>query len=208
MTPQTLIRFTRTALVALLFAAVPAALAAAGDALKGSKELPTFRAVQAAVEQALAAQGGYRPGDLISQTQVRAAVDSLARLDWKLADAPKLIERAPADEEFLTTTLRSTKGRAFMQSIARYPNGYDRLDRLTRMPQGQETVRKLVEGPGGYKLVEYLAKSSGGKELGVMLGRTVGEDFNRPTGRIYTARQLLAELQKLHTEAARKLRTP
>jgi hypothetical protein len=57
-------------------------------------------------------------------------------------------------------------------------------------------MRRLKQGPDGYKLIEYLAVTDGGREMGKMLSAAPrGKNFNRPTGRIYNADQLLQRLE-------------
>ena len=118
---------------------------------------------------------------------------------------PERVTVVLADDEFLVRALRSPKGIGLMRRIAVMNGGYDRLDRLSRIPNGQQIVHQLIEGPDGYKLIGYMTDSRGGKELGKMLGRTAQDgDLNKPTGRIYTEKQLLSVLEKVH--AAEKVR--
>jgi len=83
-----------------------------------------------------------------------------------------------------------------MRQISKYPGAYDRMDHLSQLPRGQRMLGDLVKGPDGYKMIEYMATAKGGQQLGKMLSETPkGHHFNRPTGRIYTAEQLLAQLK-------------
>jgi hypothetical protein len=188
-------------------AAVPRSIHADGTdgASTAAGKLPPFSAVRATVERTLAANAGYRPGDLLSQRQVTAVIGELKKSGWEVQQGRKLLARAPAEGEFIVRAMRTPQGAAFMRKIAAMPGGYDRVDRLSRIPGGQQTVQKLIEGPDGHKLVGYLAEARGGKEMGAMLGKTAqGADFNEPTGRIYTAKQLLDELEGLHEAAVKQ----
>jgi hypothetical protein len=70
------------------------------------------------------------------------------------------------------------------------------------MPYGPRRIRELIRGPDGYKLIEYMTTTKGGKNLSKQLACGVnGKGFNKPTGKIYTLRQLTAELQRLHKAA-------
>ena len=169
-----------------------------------SAEPPLAQALRSSVEKTLAHDPNYRAGDILTQSQVQAALRQSKGAGLDPAQAAELLKRVPRDDEFLVRALGTPKGADFMRQVASMPQGYDRLDRLSRIPNGQQIVEQLIKGPDGHKLIEYLTESNGGKELGTMLGRTTSsDDFNRPTGRIYTAKQLQAELEKL-TKAGRK----
>ena len=63
-------------------------------------------------------------------------------------------------------------------------------------PQGQSIVRDLVRQKDGDKMIEYLATTKGGKNMsGMMAQARGGVDLNKPTGRIYTADDLVAALK-------------
>jgi hypothetical protein len=88
-------------------------------------------------------------------------------------------------------------GRKFMRKIARHQGAYARLDRLTSIPRGKAIVRDLIHQPQGDKFIEYLATTKSGRNLGGMLSDVPGgADLNKPTGRIYTAEDLIAELKR------------
>ncbi|HEY3391691.1 MAG TPA: hypothetical protein VGK58_03215, partial [Lacipirellulaceae bacterium] len=89
---------------------------------------------------------------------------------------------------------------------ARHPGAFSRLDRLSSMARGQAIVRDLIRSSDGDKFIEYLATTRGGRKLGSTLaGARQGTDLNEPTGRIYTADDLLAALDQM--SAARTDRT-
>jgi hypothetical protein len=170
-----------------------------------ANKLPAFSAVKTTVERTLAADPDYRAGDILSQRQVARLLGELKKVGWEVEQSRKLLARVPADGEFLVRALRTPQGVPFMRRVSAMPDGYDRLDRMSRLPNGQQTVQKLIEGPDGHKLIGYLAEARGGKEMGTMLGRTPqGADFNQGTGRIYTATQLLVELEKLYAAAVKQ----
>lgn len=171
---------------------------------KSVNKLPPLVAVKTTVERTLAADPDYRAGDILSQRQVASVLGEVKKVGWEVEQSRKLLARVPADSEFLVRALRTPQGVPFMRRVSAMPDGYDRLDRLSRLPNGQQTVQKLIEGPDGHKLIGYLAEARGGKEMGTMLGRTPqGSDFNEGTGRVYTSKQLLGELERLYTAAAK-----
>jgi hypothetical protein len=164
-----------------------------------TKQRPSLAAVKTIVEQTLGKDRDYRPGDLLSQGRVAPVLAQLKAAGWDVPQGRELLSRIPADNEFLVRALSTKKGVAFMRTVSTMSEGYDRVDRLSRLPNGQQLVEKLITGPDGYKLIGYLTESRGGRELGSMLGQTVqGVDFDRPTGRIYTAKQLLDVLERLY----------
>ena len=91
-----------------------------------------------------------------------------------------------------------------MRQISSYPNAYDLLDRLSRLPRGRQTVRDLIRGPDGYKMLQYMTTSAGGRQMGKQLSNSPGAGkFNEPTGRIYTAEDLLRRLEQSRAAAAK-----
>ena len=171
-------------------------------AVAAEKLLPKFEEVAAFLQADLAKQPGWKPGHIISQKQVVPALDGMAKLGWTLAEKKTLLERVPADDDFLVKELQTPVGRKFMDQIAKYPLAYDRLERMAGLPRGQQMVHDLVHDKGGYKMVEYLTMTDGGKNMGQMLGKTAkGVDFNKPTGKLYTLAALETQLRKSHQAA-------
>jgi hypothetical protein len=192
-------------LTAGLTALAPIKGVGADAASAAARKLPAFSTVKATVERTLSTDQDYRAGDILSQRQVAAVLGEVKKAGWDVEPSRKLLARVPADSEFLVRALRSPKGVPFMRQVAGLPGGYDRVDRLSRLPNGQQTVQKLIEGPDGHKLIGYLAEARGGREMGTMLGRTPqGTGFSEATGRIYTAQQLLTELEGLHAAAVKQ----
>lgn len=169
-------------IAASTFAAAPTAQTSGGD-------------TKAIVAEYFAGVKGYAPGDLITRRQVREVLDLVERRNGKLNDRAQIEKKALADDSFLATQLHSASGKKFMRQVASMPLGFDQLDRLAQLPQGHSTVERLVRGPDGYKLLEYMTKSPGGKDMAKMLSKDGAGNFNKPTGKIYTAEQLLKQLQ-------------
>jgi hypothetical protein len=185
---------------ALAIITVTPSSAATPQQTSQGKKLPSPAVVKTIVEQTLAKDRDYRPGDLLSQGRAAVVFAQLKAAGWDVPHSRVILARIPADNEFVVRALSTKKGVAFMRSVSAMSGGYDRVDRLSRLPNGQQLVERLINGPDGYKLIAYLTDSRGGQELGTMLGHTgQGVDFNRPTGRIYTAKQLLEVLEKLHS---------
>lgn len=158
--------------------------------------LPDFKQVEKTVRRQFAAQPGYVPGDVISTSNVQPVFDHLRRMDWQVIDQRSILSLVPEDRNFLVRQLRTDEGRKFMQQIKALPSAYDRLDRLTTLPNGRQTVVDLIRATDGYKMVEYMTTTQGGQNLGRQLGHGPrGKDFNKPTGRIYTADMLISRLR-------------
>lgn len=165
-------------------------------------KLPKWEQVQAAVNDYFRTLPGYQPGGIVTRTDVRPAFPQLEKLGWAVADREAILTQLPAEGDFLVQQLRTPAGRKFATRIATIPDGYDRLERLSRLPSGRATVRDLIGSKGGDKLIEYLATTPGGNELGKMLSKdSNGPRFNQPTGKIYTAEQVLARLKRSYAEA-------
>ncbi len=163
---------------------------------------PKFDQVATTVTNYLRSQPNYQDGDLVSQKQVAAALDAVADLGWKVPDRDQIEQRALADGSFLATQLSTPAGRKFMRKIASKPGAYQRLDQLSTISRGERTVRDLVQKKGGDEFIEYLATTSSGRNFGRMMARTKnGVDLNKPTGRIYTANDLLKALKTVYASS-------
>jgi hypothetical protein len=160
-------------------------------------EKPSFDVVTAALVDYFASLKNYRAGDLLSQSQIAQALDRVEQTGWKVPNRDAIVQHALADNSFLVKELATPKGRQFMRHIGKDAGAYSRLDRLTTISHGRHLVHDLIQkNAGGYELIEYLATTAGGKNLGrMMAGAQQGVDLNKPTGRIYTADDLMAALQ-------------
>jgi hypothetical protein len=147
----------------------------------------------------------YRPGDLLSQSDVKTVFISLKDAGWSVPGAKQIVELALPDQDFLVKTLRSESGQRFMRQANKYELAFDWLDRLARLPYGKQTITDTLKVPDGYKLIEHYAKpSEKHNNLAEILPndqngrRPTGKDFDKPTGRIYTEEQLIERLKAVH----------
>jgi hypothetical protein len=170
-----------------------------------TQSLPKFEKIEAAVWQYFQSQPNFQASMLITKEQVEPLLGGLANMGFNLSDTKSILDKLPVEDEFLVKELYSPAGRKFMQSIAKYPDAYDRLDRLSRLPHGKQTIRDLVKGPDGYKMIQYMTTTPGGKEMGKMLSNApLGANFNKPTGRIYTVPMLLTQLEDQYLAMEKK----
>lgn len=166
------------------------------------QSLPAFTEVEKIVLRHFALLPDYRSGDIIARSEVEPLFTQLEHVGWKVADREDILRRVPADNDYLVQKLRSSRGREFMRRIANYPGAYDRLDRLSWLPHGRQTAHDLIHKKGGEEMIKYLTTASGGSEMGKMLSSaSKGADFNKPTGRIYTPKLLLARLKTSYAAA-------
>ncbi|MGD9636960.1 MAG: hypothetical protein AB7G28_23915 [Pirellulales bacterium] len=143
----------------------------------------------------------FQRHDLMSQSQVAAALEAVAAAGWEVPNADKIVDLALADNSFLVGELSTPDGKKFMRKIARTPGTYSRLDRISQLSQGQKFLTQLVGDAGGDLMLTYLATTNGGRNLGEMMAGTPnGTDLNLPTGRIYTAEDLLGVLKKAYAK--------
>ncbi|OHB70677.1 MAG: hypothetical protein A2V70_06160 [Planctomycetes bacterium RBG_13_63_9] len=165
------------------------------------KPLPPFAEIQKAVLRHFRLLPDYKSGDLISRSEVQRLFAGLEKIGWVPADHQSILKQVPTDESFLAKELRTQTGREFMRQVAAFPDAYDRLSRL---PYGKETVRDLIDGADGYKMVEYMTTTPGGENMGKQLSNAPkGRNFNKETGRIYTAKALLERLKTSYDSAAK-----
>jgi hypothetical protein len=158
--------------------------------------LPSFDLVTRQVKQILALDPEYQEGDLLTAPKVERILAKLEQIKWKVADRGEIIKLLLSDSDWMAVRLLTPLGKHFMRRIATMPGGYDRVDRLRNMPDGEYQVSDFIESPGGYTMIEYMTTTQEGKNLGELVSEGVnGENFNKPTGRIYTERELLKRLR-------------
>jgi hypothetical protein len=169
--------------------------------------LPSFERVTRTVETHLTANRSYRSGDLLTTGTMEPLFRKLEKINWKVADRRDILKLMLSDSDWMARQFGTSNGRDFMRHVAELPGGYDRVDRYRRMPYGQQQLADLIRGPDGYLMIEYMTTTRGGKNLGGMLSQGVnGENFNQPTGRIYTELDFLKRLKKSYdAEAVRRL---
>lgn len=192
----------RLAMMLVAIASFLPRMLAAAEPASPAASLPSSAAVRATVQAYFSQLPDYRPGMLVTRSQVKPLWGYLARIGWNVADAQTILAAVPDDGDPIVRVLRASGGAEFQQKIAQIPQGYDYIDQLLTLPRGQKIVADLVRGPGGEKMIAYLATTAGGKHMGTMLSRPAARDFNAPTARLYTSDQLLARL-KASYDAAR-----
>ena len=169
--------------------------------------LPEFKAIESAIAQHFALQSDFQPSDLLFPSQIGAALDAVRDAGWEVSDRQAIVERGLANNSFLAKELSTIAGRKFMRRVARHPGTYGRLDRLSTIAGGQQLIRDLIRQKDGDKLIKYLATTTGGQNMGRMAANTRhGVNLNKPTGRIYTAEELMVALKSSYDlERARRL---
>lgn len=192
--------------IAYSLALLYCAAASAADSSPVNEKLPAFKEV----EKLIVARFGsddHELTDLITREQTEELFAEIEKLGWNIRDGKQILARIPSESEFFVRQLLgSKKGRSFMRDVAPMPLGYDRVDRISHLDRGHQFVRDMVKGPYGYKFIEYLTETRYGKNMGRQLRDAPdGANFNKPTGRIYTAEQLLPILHEQYN-AEKKLR--
>jgi hypothetical protein len=154
------------------------------------------RAIAKVVDEYFASQPDFQKGDLITRSQVEKVVAKLASDGVKISDPASVVKLALGDDSFLVREFSTPNGKRFVRKIASSSGGYSHLDRLSTIPRGQTIVRDLMRTKDGDKMIEYLATTKGGKNMGGMMAQARGGvDLNKPTGRIYTAEDLVTALK-------------
>lgn len=144
------------------------------------------------VDEFFATQPDYEKGDLIRRSQIEQVVAKLTSKGLKISDPAGIVKRGLADDSFLVREFSSANGKHFMRRLAQHPGTFSHLDRLSTIPRGQQTIRDLMRQKDGDKLIEYMATTKGGRNMGAMMAQARGGvDLNKPTGRIYTADDLI-----------------
>lgn len=185
----------------VILALIGAIVGSASAAPAASPSPPSFDKVIRALTSYFESLPDFQRADLLNQDQVTAALAAVANAGWKPNDAKEIVDRALPANSFLVGELATRDGKRFMRKIAKNPGTYSRLDRLSRLDQGQQVVSQLIGDVGGDVMITYLATTNSGHNMGKMLAATPGgTDLNLPTGRIYTADDLLAALKKAYAK--------
>jgi hypothetical protein len=160
---------------------------------------PDFDKVSQAVLAYFQSEPDQQRGDLISQREVKAALAQVAAIGWDVPGEEKVVDRALADNSFIICEFSTPDGRKFMRKLAQQPGTFSRLDRLSSLGNGEATIHSLIHDKKGDDFITYLATTSSGKSLGKMMAGTKGGvDLNKPTGRIYTADELIDALKQVY----------
>jgi hypothetical protein len=184
----------RAAAAGMLLLAVRSAI---GDEPAVLPARPDFAVVTHAVGGYFASLPDYRAGDLVSRSHVAAALAGVEVVGWKVPNVDEIVQRALPDNSFLVMQFATPAGHRFMRKIAQDPGAYAQLDRLSSISRGQMQVRELIRWKGGDEMIRYLTTTKGGRHLGrQMADAGQGVDLNKPTGRIYTADDLVSELKR------------
>ncbi len=159
------------------------------------KEKPRKIDVKKMVTNHFKTLSGYQSGDLITGGQVEPLIKKFAQQGWEIANPDLPMKRMIKSGSYLDKTMNSRKGKTFFRQISSIKNGMDRVERMLSTKNGRSSIRQLVfEIPRGADYIKALATTSNGKLLG---NRQNGQNFNKPTGKIYTEKQLTEYLTKL-----------
>jgi len=195
-------------IIGFWLSAIAAALIADLRAAEPEKELPTMAQIIQAAKTEIGTWQNYEAGDLISREQGKKLIDAIDKLGWSPSNDDELLAKVPEAKDALCELLLTDKGRPFMRRVLKMPQGIDRVDNLIKVPNGRAIVKRLLNDKGGDELIEYLTTSEGGKNLGKMLGKEAHVDFNKPTGKLYTAKALLLEVETQYQADMKKLDKP
>ncbi len=196
----------RALLVSCLALATFVSVAAAAHGAEN--KMPSAAKVRELMAQHFAGQADLEPGDLISRGTVRPLLEALTKAGWKL-DRDAVLNRMLDDSDPVVRAFSSRSGKAFMRKVSGIPLVYDRLDRLARLPGGTELIDTIIKLPDGVKYLEP-QPTPGLKNLAQLLpkqanGRTpAGVDFDKPTGKLYTAPAVQIELETMLAAASKK----
>ncbi len=172
-----------------------------------AKQAPSWAQCQQIVRQQLAKFGTGQP---LTVSKVQAVLQALKAHGWQVADQAAILELVPGDDEFFVQQLATARGKAFAKHLDGRPDDYSRLERLSRIPDGQKMIRDLMAGPDGYHdMLAYMISVDGGRTLwSIVPGSRDAHDFNVPTGRLYTEKQLLERLEPSYAQLHAARRAP
>jgi hypothetical protein len=161
--------------------------------------------VEKIVAEAFLDKEEYRSGDLINRSDVQKVLKQLAAAGWQPSDRRKLVADTLPASAPLTKILHSRRGRRFMRKVADDTLIYDRMDRVSRVSGGRRMLTDIAKLPDGEKLaklrrphgvpgfLDLLPKKASGKVRSI-------RDYDEPTGRIYTEKQLVDRLRRSYRQ--------
>jgi hypothetical protein len=207
-------RYVRVATVAAILTASslvphgPAAAAERSDApnveskTEGARpEGLSFPQIRQIVEKNLKANPTYRDGDLIVRCDVEPIFNELIGLGFMPADTEELYDAFIPDMALLIQMLRPESGREFMRQIRDIEGAYDRLERLSWLPGGHVALGQLINAEDAAEKVRLLTSAAGAAAIRKQFPDDQrAQNFDRPTGHIHTAAQLLKHLEKIHKQ--------
>ena len=182
------------AVVAALLAVTPVVVAAEKS---GKRDAPKASDLQAFAFKVLDGTPGFDRDGVISRGQATHVMSQLMAKGWKIDNAKEVLERTLPDNDFLIRQLSDEAGKVFLKKIGDVEGSLDRLDRLARMPQGENNVNDLIRKvPNGYEWITSMSNTAHGRRMAERLEAAQGgQDFNEPTGRIYTVKALSSALE-------------
>jgi hypothetical protein len=166
--------------------------------------MPDWKTVEDAAKKHFRALPNYKPGDILSQGQIKPLVAQLAKQGWKISDQRDLLAQICPDNDFVVEQLRTKNGQKFMRSTGGSAAQYDYLRRLAETKGGNRQVADILKLRNGNDVLSALTKSKAGKDISRRLAdgpRTQG--YDKPTGYIYTEAQVLERLKESYDRDAR-----
>lgn len=192
-------------LLLVVVAAFRASAVAHAGPPRDTDQRPSFNQVERIVKSALGEREGYRPGDLINQSDVERVLEALEDSGWQPGDRQELLADTLSQDSPLARILGTERGTKFMRKVNDYELIYNRMDRVCRVRDGKRMLADLSKLPDGERyakmetppgvpgFLELLPKRSSSKTRSI-------EDYKKPTGRIYTEKQLLNRLKQSYQE--------
>lgn len=194
---------SRCWLTLFCFATISLGVAADKPAPDATASPLAVQQVQRVVADYFREQAHYRPGDIITQTDVAAVLKDLAAAGWQPRDGRQILADTLPEGNAVVLNLRTERGRRFMHKVSEYDSIYDRMDRVSQVSGGQRTLDAIVRLPDGEKyalpkkqtpngvpdFLDLLPKNASGKVRSL-------KDYNKPTGRIYTETDLVKRLSR------------
>jgi hypothetical protein len=172
----------------------------------GAENRPSFAQVEAVVSDYFSSLKDHQNGDIISKRDVQQIFGQLEALGWSVPEKADILKRVLDDQHYIVKTLRSPKGRKFMRKVSGETLAYDQLDLSSTMPGGKHLITDLLRSPGAERLFRK-GNNVGFQNLARQIppskrsGTPRPQDFSKPTGRIYTANDLLKALKKSHQQS-------
>jgi hypothetical protein len=173
---------------------------------------PTAGQIQQVVSNYFETLPDYKPGDLITQKDVKAVLAEMSNQGWQVPQAKELLNSALQDGDALAGLMSTKNGKRLMRKVASYKLVYDRMDRVARVSGGERMIRDLAKLPDGQRYLQMQTPPGVPDMLALLPKQRSGKvrsvkDYDKPTGRVYTAQALAKRILQLFNDKSQKRST-
>jgi len=195
--------------LALAAIAVTPLIAPLLAAEQSPSKVPSWNDVQKVIDAHVSSWRDGKPADLITRSDVAPLLKSLGKIGFHVAEIEEGVNFYLADNHPLVERLRTERGKKFMRAFGHLPDAYDRLARLCAFEEGRRLADEIIGGTNPDLTILWLCTAEAAAEIESRWPQEpFCQNFNVPSGRIYTRADLREHLRTMHLLASEGLRRP